>query len=129
MNHPKLPWTVMHDLVNNYLTCHDQLKVSYVLNNYLCINEQSFANILRSSCHLNLKKLFNRFIKCSKRYIQHEHGVSVKNATISWPYILPQSFDVHTFNKVWLYYSTDLFSLYTRLFSYSPFVYQPKHAL
>ncbi|CAF4875125.1 unnamed protein product, partial [Rotaria socialis] len=129
MNHPKLPSTVMHDLINVNLICNDQLKVSYILKDYLCINEQIFATILRSSCNLNLKNLFNDCIKDSIQYVQEEHRIIVKNSTISWPYILPQSFDLRTLNKVWAYYATDLFALYTRLFSYSPFVYRPKHTL
>ena len=129
MNHPYLPSTVMHDLVNKYLICHDQLKVSYVLKDYLYINEQIFVSILRLSRHINLKHIFDRFIQHNARYIKEEHRISVYNATISWPYILSQSFDVETLNKVWLYHSTDLFQLYTRLFSYSPFVYQPNYTL
>ncbi|CAF4070262.1 unnamed protein product, partial [Rotaria magnacalcarata] len=129
MNHPKLPSTVMHDLINVNLICNDQLKVSYVLKDYLCINEQIFATILRSSSNLNLKNLFNDCIKDSIQYVQEEHRIIVKNSTISWPYILPQSFDLRTLNKVWAYHTTDLFALYTRLFSYSPFVYRPKHTL
>ncbi|CAF3751172.1 unnamed protein product [Rotaria socialis] len=78
MNHPKLPSTVMHDLINVNLICKDRLKVSYVLKDYLCINEQIFATILRSLSHLNLKNLFNDCIKDSIQYVQEENHIIEK---------------------------------------------------
>jgi hypothetical protein len=129
MNHPLLPATVIHDLINNYLTCHDQLKTGHVLKDYLDINEQILATILRSSYHICLKNLFDPLITKSFRYVKEPYRVSVRQSVISWPYNLPQSFDLNTFNKVWVYHSTHLFQLYTRLFSYSPFVYQPNYTL
>ncbi len=46
-----LPSTVIHDIVNQYLTGH---KISYIVKEYLCLNEQTFATILRSSYELDL---------------------------------------------------------------------------
>ncbi|CAF4065563.1 unnamed protein product, partial [Adineta steineri] len=129
MNRDILPSLVIQKIVDNSLTCHDQLIVSHTLHEYLYVNDGFLATILRSSNQINLYYLFQAIITDNSYYIQKEESVLLKDTLISWPYLLPQSFDVHTLNKVWAYYRTDLFSLYVRLFSYSPFVYRPKYTL
>lgn len=121
-----LPLIVIQDIVDNYLTCHNQLTVTYALTEYVHVNNGLFATILKSSHQIDLSYLCQTIIRNNSRYTEQERSLLLRNTSISWPYLLPRSFD---FNKVWAYYRTDLFSLYVRLFSYSPFVYQPNYTL
>jgi len=129
MDFGRLPLLVIQNIVDNYLTCHDQLTFSHSLTEYLHINDRLLATILRSSYEIDLSYLSRAIIRNNSRYIEQEQSLSLRNTSISWPYLLPRSFDFNTLNKVWAYYRTDLFSLYARLFSYSPFVYRPKYTL
>jgi len=129
MNYENLPSTIIYEIFNNYLNCHDQLKFTYVFNNKLYINERMMSTILRSSPEIDLRQLFRRITQNTSHYLERKDRIYLRNTSMSWPYILPRSFDVNTLNKLWAYYHTDVFSLYCRLFSYTPFVYQPSRTL
>ncbi len=109
MNYQHLPSTVIHDIINSYTTCHEQLKLTYMFKQYLYINEQTLATILRSSSQVDLTHLFRTTLRNNSGYIEKEQRLYLKNSTLSWPYVLPKAFDEKTLNKVWSHYDTDLF--------------------
>jgi hypothetical protein len=129
MNIEYFPSTVLYDIVKNYLIGHDQLKISFLAKKYLYLNEGNFASILRSTNEVDLGDFIRAIIDHNSPYVQTRQRLYLRKTNISWPCILPKSFDVNTFNKVWAFYTTDLFSLYVRLFSYSPFFYRPDFTL
>ncbi|CAF2149136.1 unnamed protein product [Rotaria magnacalcarata] len=124
-----LPSIVTQDIVDSYLTCHDQVIASHTLTEYFHINDGLLSTILISAHQIDLCNLFRTLIKNNSRYIEQEESFLFRDTLISWPYLLPRSFDFITLNKVWAYYCTDLFCLYVRLFSYSPFVHRPKYTI
>ncbi|CAF1058847.1 unnamed protein product [Adineta steineri] len=114
MNYQYLPSTFIHNLINKYLVCHDQLKASIIYKELLVLNEQTFATMLRSSSQINLTELFRSIIRNYSKYIEINECLCIENLTVSWPYILPRSFDVNTLNKPDLLTSHELnfFHLY-----------------
>ena len=124
-----LPSTVLHYLLNNYLHSHDQLIFAKIFHTNLVINDQSLATILRHARSTNLHHLSHPILIDNNRYIYDGDRVSLPNSAVNWSMTLAHVFNIDTFNRVWGYFSTDLFRLYSRLFSFCPFFYRPQYPL
>ena len=124
-----LPNTVLHSILTNYLTAHDQLNFAKLFRGHLFINNQSLAAILRRAVPTDLRHLSAQIITDSDRYLASNDHVTERISNLNWSITLERAFDITTFNRTWGHFSTPLFSLYSRLFSYSPFFYRPQYPL
>lgn len=129
MPHPTIPSLVLQHIFNNYLYCQDQLFFANLFLDQLNINDQCLLMILRNARQIDLQQLCEAMLLDDSQYILTDGQLRSSNSTYSWPTILERAFDVLTFNRVWGYFKTNLFHLYTRLFSFSPFFYRPQYSL
>ena len=129
MQRTSLPTTVLHNILANCLRTHDQLIFANMFRSHLVINNQSLATILRRALPIDLRHLSDQIIRDNDRYIIANNRVTERNSDLSWPITLERAFDIDIFNQTWGHFSTQLFSLYSRLFSYSPFFYRPQYQL
>ena len=129
MQRASLPTTVLHNIFANCLRAHDQLIFSKMFRRHLVINNQTLATILRLALPSDLHHLSDPIVRDNHRYIVGNNRVTERHSSLSWPITLERAFDVETFNRTWGHFSTELFALYSRLFSYSPFFYRPQYPL
>lgn len=129
MQRTSLPTTVVHNILANYLRTHDQLIFAKIFRNHLVINNQTLATILRQALPIDLRLSSDPMIMDNNQYIIENNLVTERSSSLSWPITVERAFDVDTFNRTWGHFSTELFSLYSRLFSYSPFFYRPQYPL
>ena len=129
MSHLPLPNLVLQNIFNQFLDCYDQLFFSKLFCNQLTINDRSLAMRLRRSHPVDIRQFFIQSLSCYDQYSIIGEEMASQNSTGSYPVTLERAFDVDTFNRTWGYSSTNLFHLYSRLFSFSPFFYRPQYPL
>ncbi|CAM4971320.1 unnamed protein product [Rotaria socialis] len=94
----------------------------------LTISNHHLIQLLHSKSILPLKNEINLLINMYKSpYIIIDNSISVSMSSLRWNNFVYGAFQLNVIKKSLKYYSTNLFFLYSRLWSFTPFYYEASY--
>ncbi|CAF3928757.1 unnamed protein product [Adineta steineri] len=124
---PVLP-SEMIDRLSEELSGDDLFHFTLINYYYLGISNHHLIRLLSRQTNILLIKEINELIAMYKSpYMVFENYVGVQLSPCKWSNMIHGPFTVHATQKSLKYFSTSVFFLYTRLWSFTPFYYEASY--
>ncbi|CAF4108146.1 unnamed protein product [Adineta steineri] len=124
---PVLP-SEMIDRLSEELSGDDLFHFTLINYYYLGISNHHLIRLLSRQTSILLIKEINELIAMYKSpYMIFENYVGVQLSPCKWNNMIHGPFTVHATQKSLKYFSTSIFFLYTRLWSFTPFYYEASY--
>jgi hypothetical protein len=117
--------TEMIDRLSEELSGMDLFHFTLLYSNYLDITNHHLIRLLCRQVSMSLVQEINALISMSDSpYMIVNDGIGLVLSSLKWSNVVHGAFKLDVIQKSLKYFSTSLFFLYARLWSFSPFYYE-----